>query len=332
MSHQQATAAGAAFVHQACFYGSNDEFLAMAVPFVEDGLARNEPVLAAVTAANIDVLNEALGSCADDVEYADTAYFGRRPPQRVASFDRYWKRRSTPAAEHVRILAEPVWFGRSRQEVVEWKRLESGLNSILAATNIWMICPYDTRVVDPAIIADARRTHPAHVQGHAAHTCPEFVEPQEFAARCDADPLPPPPARAAALPFTGDLRSVREFATTQADVLGLTGGAISLWTVAVGEIAGYVASHGSGRAAVRVWAHRGNLVCEVHDPGGRLPDRFLGYRPPAVEPEPGDELWFPFQVCEHVDIRSGAAGYTVRLHFPGPRSEQTLLAAIGSPG
>lgn len=317
MNEQGATDTGAPFAHQVAMYGSDDEFLAVAVPFVEEGLARKEPVLAATTAANIDLLSDAVGARVDGVEYADTSSFGRSPAHRVASFDRYWRRRFSAAAGHVRMLVEPVSFGRSRRGVLGLKRLESGLNTILADTNIWMVCPYDTRVWEPTIVADALRTHPARVEGKQACASPEFVEPQEFARRCDADPLPASPTDAAMLPFTGDLSSVRQFATTYAATCGLTGEALMLWTVVVGEIAGHVLSYGSGYAAIRMWARRGDIVCEVHDPDGSLTDRFIGYRPPSLDPTPGDELWLALQVCDHVDIRFGATGYTVRLHFPG---------------
>ena len=40
------------FEHQACLYGDEEEFLAMAVPFVDEGLAAGEPVLAAVAPGN----------------------------------------------------------------------------------------------------------------------------------------------------------------------------------------------------------------------------------------------------------------------------------------
>lgn len=159
----------AEMVHQAGIYGSAEEFLAMAVPFIEDGLALGEPVLVTTTPANLELLGDALGARAQQLDYAETAYFGRRPPQRVDAFHRYWRRHAGAApGGRVRILAEPVWTGRAAAEVTAWRRMESGLNVLLADTGIWMICPYDARVVDPAIVADARRTHPARMDGRCA--------------------------------------------------------------------------------------------------------------------------------------------------------------------
>src|SRR6266542_2990645 len=159
---------GSAFAHHACIYVSGQEFLAMAIPFVRNGLALDEPVLVATTAANLQLLGDALYADADKFDYAETAYFGRRPPQRVAAFHRYWQRHASGNHRHVRVLAEPVWAGRSDRQVTAWQRMESALNVVLSATNIWMICPYDARVVDQAILRAARQTHPASVRRFVA--------------------------------------------------------------------------------------------------------------------------------------------------------------------
>jgi hypothetical protein len=97
----------------------------MAVPFVLDGLANDEPVLVTTTSRNLELLGEALGGDAGRVDHAETAYYGRRPAQRVTAFLRYWQRNS--GRGRVRVLAEPVWQGRSARDVLAWKRMESSL-------------------------------------------------------------------------------------------------------------------------------------------------------------------------------------------------------------
>jgi hypothetical protein len=79
------------FGHQACIYGSDRQFLEIALPFLESGLSNGEPVLAVTTTANLELISSALGK-RGDVDYAESAFFGRRPPQRVAAFHRYWRR------------------------------------------------------------------------------------------------------------------------------------------------------------------------------------------------------------------------------------------------
>ena len=55
------------FVHSALIYGSGDEFMEVALPFVEDGISRSEPTLVAVQGCNVDNLREALGGEPDGV-------------------------------------------------------------------------------------------------------------------------------------------------------------------------------------------------------------------------------------------------------------------------
>jgi MEDS: MEthanogen/methylotroph, DcmR Sensory domain len=317
---------GAAFVHQASVYGSQDEFLAMAVPFVEDGLSRGEPVLATTTSANLALLGENLGEGWQRVDQAESAYFGRRTSQRVAAFDRYW-RRQAPAGGHVRILAEPIWSGRSDHEVAAWARMESTLNVVLSATNIWMICPYDTRVASPEVVAGARRTHPTRMRGITAEPCPEFIDPAIFTRACDADSLPDPPASAALLDGGRDLAGLRRFMAVQAATLGLTGERAHLLVTAANEAATCLLAKGSGRITARAWAEAGSIVCDLRQPAGRLADPFLGFRPPTSEPSGDDGLWLARQLCDAVDLRTDEDGCTVRLQVPGPRAEDARQAA-----
>lgn len=94
------------FEHQACICGSDRQFLEMALPFLETGLANGEPVLAVTTPANLELISAALGVRAGDVDYAESAFFGRRPPQRIAAFHRY-SQRHAPGATAPRCASSP---------------------------------------------------------------------------------------------------------------------------------------------------------------------------------------------------------------------------------
>jgi hypothetical protein len=302
------------FTHQCCLYGSDDEFLAMAVPFIEAGLARGEPVLAATTSANLELLNGALGSRARHLDFAETAYFGRRPPHRVAAFDRYLKTHLTSPG-HVRIIAEPTWIGRSEPEIRAWKQMEARLNLVFADTRIWMICPYDTRVLREDILADAGRTHPSCVVGGDAVPSPSYTEPAVFASGLDDGPLPRPPAGAAGLTFNGDLALLRQFVADAAAAHELTADNAALFVVAAVEAASYVRQY--EQAAVTIWDAPGAVVCDITQPAGGLADPRPGWRPPELDrPRPDDGLWLARQVCERVETRSAHGGCTIRLHVP----------------
>ncbi len=72
------------FDHRACLYGSDRQFLEMALPFLETGLANGEPVLAVTTPANLELISSALGTRADDVDYAESAFDSRHRSRRSA--------------------------------------------------------------------------------------------------------------------------------------------------------------------------------------------------------------------------------------------------------
>jgi hypothetical protein len=319
-----------AFVHQACIYGSDEEFLAMAIPFVRAGLVLDEPVLVATTAANLQLLGDALSADADRIDYAETAYFGRRPPQRVAAFHRYWQRHATSYHRHVRILAEPVWAGRSDRQVRAWQRMESALNVVLLGTNIWMICPYDARTVDKAILRAARQTHPSRVDGRQIRPSGEFVDPVAFARACDATPLPNPPADTPLFPVTSvaNLAGVRRFVSTRAAAHGLSGERVRLLVYAASEVAAYLLEQGSERLKMSLWMSAGQIVCQITGHAGQAGDAFAGLRPPALESLPGDGLWLAQQVCESVEVRVDRAGCTIHLQVHGPHAEELLQSGV----
>ncbi|MBA9006118.1 sensor histidine kinase [Thermomonospora cellulosilytica] len=308
------------FTHHTCVYSSDEEFLAMAVPFVEGALRRSEPVLVTTTSHNLALLDAALGADATRVDRAESLYFGRRPPQRVAAFHRWWRRRARGGGRP-RILAEPIWPGRSAREQLAWRRMESGLNAVLAGTGIWMICPYDTRNAPAEIVAESLCTHPGAITGTEVSPSGGYVDPHEFALRCDAEPLDPPPPGAAAFAFDGALRPLRRFTEEQARACGLTGERAALTVTAVSEIAAHIRDHGhgDGRAAVRIWTRGGAVICELHEPGGRADDPFLGFRPPTLQARTGDGLWLARQVSEFLDIRDDAGGCAYRLQMAGAR-------------
>jgi hypothetical protein len=320
------------FAHQACVYGSDQQFLDTALPFVEAGLANGEPVLAVTTPANLELISSALGDRGGAVDYAESAFFGRRPPQRIAAFHRYW-RSHAPGGDgaQVRVLAEPVWTGRSAREVAAWTRMESALNVALADTSIFMICPYDARSAGPDIVAGARRTHPALAEGPDARPSPDYADPAAFAGGWDAGPLPEPPGGAVTFQFDGDLRGLRRFISSRAAAHGLAGERAGLLVQAAGEVGTFLKHQEPGRAAVRTWEQAGSVVCDFRQAGGRIADPFLGLRPAELTARRGDGIWLSSQICDWIDIRAGADGPTIRLQVPGRRNQEAAQQGIRYP-
>ncbi|XVQ89076.1 anti-sigma factor RsbA family regulatory protein [Microbispora siamensis] len=304
------------FIHDAGLYGSDDEFLAMAVPFVRDGLGKGEPVMVTTTAGNLDLLGVALGDDARRVDYAESAYFGRRTVQRAAAFLRYRERNA--ARGRVRVLAEPVWAGRSARDVVAWKRMESGLNVILAGTGVWMICPYDTRAAGPGLVEAALRTHPSiSVGGRERRPSPAYTDPARFIGECDREPLPEAPPEAAVATI-GHLRRVRHFAAEQARLHGLAEDRAAMLCVAVHEAARYLGLP----LTTRMWETFGALVCDLWAGRETECDPLAGFTPPGPDERPGDGLWVARQICDYVDIRQEEGGWRIRLQVATSRLQE----------
>lgn len=312
-----------AMTHHACVYGSDEEFLETAVPFITDGLARKEPVLVTTTSANLELLREVLGRDAERIDHAESAYFGRRPAHRLNAFYRYWRRQAGESG-HVRILTESVWFGRSHHEVRAWTCTEAALNVTLAGTNLWLMCPYDTRHLDPSIIADVLRTHPAWAERRAVHESTDYADPALFVRERQARPLSSPPDRAARRSFA-ETNDVRCFVAAQAAGSGLIGNRAAALVVAAGDVAAYLLREGTGTVAVSMWNAEGSIWCDFHEPAGAIPDpAFLGLTPPPGDLRDDDGIWQARQLCDWVEIRTTDSGIRVRLQFPGPRTEELL--------
>jgi anti-sigma regulatory factor (Ser/Thr protein kinase) len=93
----------------------------------------------------------------------------------------------------------------------------------------------------------------------------------------------------------------------------LSGDRTANLVLAASELAANTLRHTSGGGTLRVWHTRLEIVCQVEDEGW-ITDPLAGRRRrPAAEP--GHGLWLVNQLCDLVELRSGPAGTTVRLHM-----------------
>jgi anti-sigma regulatory factor (Ser/Thr protein kinase) len=83
--------------------------------------------------------------------------------------------------------------------------------------------------------------------------------------------------------------------------------------IAASELAANSVMHGGGSGTLRLWRENGSLLAEVED-RGQIEEPLVGRLRPGIAQEGGRGLWLANQLCDLVQIRSGAAGTTVRLH------------------
>jgi len=302
-----------AFRHEALFYSGQTEFVARTSAFVRDGLDRDEPVLALVVAAKIELLRAELGCEADRVFWADMAGVGRNPG-RIISVWREFVGDHAGRGGRVRGIGEPVWSERTLEELVEAQRHESLINLAFAGTPAWVLCPYDLATLERSVIDEAHRSHPL-VTIDGLHGISHTYSGLEEIRLPFGDPLIEPAGRYEEMKVTiGRLSEMRKLIAERAGRSGLAQGRVSDLVLAVNEVATNSLRHGRGCASLRLWARPDGLICEVADEGA-IDEPLAGRLRPSLGEDSGYGLWMANQLCDLVELRSFPGRSVVRLRM-----------------
>lgn len=307
------TAESPGLVHDAFVYSSEEEFLAGALPFLEEGIDLREPIIAAPTPANGDLLRARLGRPAKAVDWAESQK-AHRTVERLAILLEFIDRQPNRDVARIRVFGEPCWPPGGGPGVAEWKRYESFLNVALGDYPIWMVCPYDASRLSQDIVEDAHLTHPAMGYGAGRTPSPGYLEPAEFARRIDAVPIPRAPEDASERYF-GHAGAVRRFVSVEACAAGLPDDRRNDAELAAGEVAANVFLHAADVARVRTWTTDASFVFDIDDTGDGIRDPFAGYAIAGPLEPGGRGLTIARRLADVVEIRPTPTGTLVRLHF-----------------
>jgi hypothetical protein len=159
--------------------------------------------------------------------------------------------------------------------VTEATRHEALVNRAFAGAPVTALCLYDAEALDPSVLQAARQTHPVVIFGGQAHPSPRYPSPAAIPPECEC-PLPPPPARAASLAYSGDLRPARALVSGLAAQAGLPAGRTADLVLAVSELAANTLRHTraaarcmSGTRPTRSSAKSGiRAISPIRSPGG----------------------------------------------------------------
>lgn len=302
-------------VHQACPYGSSDEFVSALAPFVREGLERGDPVLAVTSAGNVAALRAELGpAAARDVDFRDADTWYRQPYRTLRAYGRYVDEHAD--GHVVRVIGEPVWHSRSSAAMREWARYESVLNLAFASSPAWIVCPYDTSALPAHVVDDACRTHPELLVGADACASAEFLPPERLVeALTPAGPARPPSEAASLELADDDLRAVRRFVAAAGRRAGLTTERVDELVLAGSELVANAALHGRRPIGVHVWREGTELVCQVDDAGDGYPDPLTGFGAPSHGSASGRGLWIVRQLCDCVDVLRDDERFAVRMRM-----------------
>jgi len=299
--------------HEAVLYDGAGSYQDLLLPFIRDGIEREEPVMVAVAPDRIRLLTRALGADAAHVRWADMRQMGRNPARIIPEWQTFVE---TTGDRPARGIGEPVWPGRTADELQECRLHEALLNVAFAdARDFRLLCPYDRRRLPEAAIACAHETHPVVDEGTGAcaSTC--------FQAALPAPSLSAVPGAARRIAFDGQaLGAVRHAVADEARALQFGEPQLDAAVLAVNELAANSVRHGGGHGEVHVWRDRDELVCEVRD-AGAIGDRLAGRRRPTLEQLGGRGLWMVNQLCDLVQIRTppSAPTNTIRVRIRADR-------------
>ena len=297
------------FRHLAFFYRGTGEYQAGASGFIRAALARREAVFVALPMTRAGPLREALGAAAAQAHFADAAELGRNPGRIIPAVRVFAGRHPGRPVSYV---GEPVCGGRSRPELAESARHEALVNLAFAGQPVSVLCLYDQASLPASALTDAEHTHPELMSPEGTRPSAAYLGPGMLPPGCD-EPLPVPPPGAASLSYRSDLRPVRALATAQAAGAGLSPDRAADLVLAVSELAANTLSHTAAPGVLRCWQEPGELLCEISDQGW-IADPLAGRQRPAEDGR-GHGLWLVHQVCDLVELRTGPAGSTIRLHM-----------------
>ena len=306
------SAGGDGVSHCAFLYRDVDECLEHMLAFVQEGLARREPVFVALPGSHARRLQAAAAAADRQLAVADMNQLGRNPARITLVLGAF---ASQHPAQKVRIVTESLWPGRTAAEAAEVMKHEALVQQAVAPANADILCPYDASRLGGAFIDGACRTHPGILErghrrpsdGYLAGALPERE-------------LPPPPGSAEFLAYRSRLSPVRALVGRYAERAGLPEDRRADLILAVSEITANTLGHTAGGGTVHIWASAREVICQVHD-GGWITDPLAGRKRPPPD-STGQGLWVVNQVCDLVEVRTGPAGTTTRLHVRLPAARR----------
>ena len=179
--------------HLALVYESREEQFAAAIPFVEQGLERDErclyiadenskaEVLDAMRHADIDV-DAALDSGALTLHTKQDTYCrgGTFDPDDMIAFLEAAIEAAAEEYEALRVTGEMTWIFGDDPEIADLVEYEARLNRLLPEEDSIALCQYNRERFPPEVLRDIVRTHPHLVYDSAVSHNAYYTPPEEF--------------------------------------------------------------------------------------------------------------------------------------------------------
>jgi anti-sigma regulatory factor (Ser/Thr protein kinase) len=285
--------------HELFAYDDDSAFERHMPPFVAEGVDEGEAVVVVLTAANRELMGDALGAVSDRVTFVACEDHYTRPEAALADYDANVRGYLRNGATGVRLCGELPDFERD-DEWAGWVGYEAILNRAFAHYPVQIMCVYDERRLPGSVVDGARRAHP-DLAGDVHGPNPEFGDPADVVRTAMRRPVEPLPELTAlpdgsdALAFRSELRrALAEARVPDADARGML--------IAADEVLANAHRHGGGTSLVRCGRVGDRFVCEIADHGAGYDDPLAGYLPPRPQATDGAGLWVARQLTRDLDL------------------------------
>jgi anti-sigma regulatory factor (Ser/Thr protein kinase) len=294
--------------HDALLYRDADRLRAVAGSFARDAATAEEPLLALLSPGSLALLHDVLDDSGAVVDVLDAGEVGRNPSRLIPTMLVWLQDRRTRA----RVISESIWPGRDEVETTECLRHEALVNHALAAEAVSLLCPFDAAHLDGDVIAGAEMTHPRLIDEAGIRDSEHYLDPL-VVARGENWPQREPREPICSLDFDGDLWALRHYLAELEMLRELDPGRLKDLIFAVNEAASNAVLHGDGTCRARIWRDGGRIVSEILT-ASPIADPLAGRRRPESDAIGGRGLWLINELCDLVEVRSGPAGASVRMH------------------
>ncbi len=314
------------FTHQALVYGSDGEFMDVALPFVEAGLSEGQPTLVAVQDRHVENMRTALGDPGEGLTLCPVEEWYETSARSREKLGR-WAAEQTDRGGRARLMGEPPWAVGHEAQVRDWARHESVTNVAFEGRPVTLICPYDARALPEEVLGHAGATHPEIVDAGGVSASASYEDPIDFCRRMDSMAEAQHGEPVMELSFgLQDLTGVRRTLWSFARDAGMAAWRADELVLAVNEITTNAVIHGRPPTTARVWHADDEIVVEVADAGDGIRDALAGQLTPSATDLGGRGLWLTRLLCDAVDVRT-AEGSAVTIHATTANSQSPLTTA-----
>jgi anti-sigma regulatory factor (Ser/Thr protein kinase) len=300
--------------HDMFVYDDDAAFDNLVAPYLQEGLEEGEALMAVFVPEKQELLRDALGRTADQVDFSDAWDVYTRPEAVLGRYDATMRRILHDGAQSIRFVGElPV--RETQGEWDTWMFYEGLLNHAFTHLPVRVVCTYDERVMPPSVLETSRLTHPnIH---HGDWIGGEWEDSADFDPTGVVRTLTPaaePLDELLDIAVGDDARGLRRRlveAMTSADVPADQAANL---LAAAGEAAANAQDHGNGLRALRAGRLDGHFVCELTDNGPGIDDPLVGHLPPRPGSHACSGLWVARQLTSRLEfLAASGGGMTTRL-------------------